>query len=190
MSTRISELPDIPDASQNNGYVQMNMHPNPYGNPPPNSAIMPPPVNAMLPDYNKAAAMVSQKPQMQLPSRDIPMDMSNYTHDDMTIPNYVPPPNRKDYVDSDSVSDENSNQRQRRREKRLANAEDIFDLLQRPIIIALLFFLFQMPALNMWIHRVLPFLNMFNGEGSITTWGITMKSVVFGCSVYVLDYVI
>lgn len=193
MSTRISELPELPDTSQTNGY--MPVHPNPYGNPPPQNVMMSPPqaqppkITSMFPDQTRAAQYMQQQQQQQmpLPSRDIPMDMSHLTNDIETTANYVPPPKQKNYIAATDDDETELRLKKKRKDRRARMAEDLFDMLQRPMILGLVFFLFQMPALNGFIHRNMPFLNMFNGEGGITTWGITIKSVLFGMIVYSLD---
>lgn len=203
MSTRISDLPELPD-SQAGGY--MPVHPNPYGNPPPQTAALemrppqvptmregshrqaqPPKITSMFPDQTRAAQYMQQQQQMPLPSRDMPMDMSHLTNDIETTANYVPPPKHKNYIAATDDDETELRQKKKRKDRRARMAEDLFDMLQRPMILGLIFFLFQMPALNGFIHRNMPFLNMYNGEGGITTWGITIKSVLFGIIVYSLD---
>ncbi len=196
MSTRISELPELPD-SQSGGYMPMHnpTHPNPYGNPPPQTAALdmrppqaqPPKITSMFPDQTRATQYMQQQQQMPLPSRDIPMDMSHLTNDIETTANYVPPPKQKNYIAATDDDETELRLKKKRKDRRARMAEDLFDMLQRPMILGLVFFLFQMPALNGFIHRNMPFLNMFNGEGGITTWGITIKSVLFGMIVYSLD---
>ena len=193
MSTRISELPELPDNAQTGGY--MPVHPNPYGNPPAQTVMVTPPqsqppkLTSMFPDPQRAAqySQQTQHPSMPLPSRDIPMDMAHLTHDIEITPNYVPPPKRKDYIQAGDDDETELRQKKKRKDRRARMAEDLFDMLQRPMILGLVFFLFQMPALNGMIHRNMPFLNMYSGEGGITTWGITIKSVLFGIIVYSLD---
>ncbi len=203
MTTRIADLPDIPDSSQNGGYVQMNMHPNPYGNQPPQNNMMPPPEyiqappklnghNLMLPDPIKAAEMQANIPQAQLPSRDIPIDMASHIYDEQVTPNYIPPvkPHKKDYIASSEDEEEIQRDTKRKRERRVRFADDMYVSLQRPIIVALLFFLFSTPFFNSVLARYGTILFLFNGEGNITTWGITFKSVLFGALVYGLDIAI
>lgn len=66
-------------------YTQMNVHPNPYGNPEQPQMIPLPQVH---------------QPQYRLPSRDIPMDTETYMQDLAITPNYIPPPPKltSDYI--------------------------------------------------------------------------------------------
>lgn len=114
----------------------------------------------------------------QLPSRDIPMTPANVTNDPQVVPNYVPPPqNNTDYIQnyeqtSDMINKYNS-------VKNRNNAlDDMYNEIQTPLLIAVLYFLFQLPFFKKFLFSYLPFL--FNNDGNYNLNGFAFTSVVFG----------
>ena len=84
----------------------------------------------------------------QLRSRDIPMSTNNLTHDMNVQPNYIPsmPQNNNDndyiqnYQESnDIIKEYNSNLQQNN------TLDDMYNEIQVPILLAVLYFLFQLP---------------------------------------------
>jgi hypothetical protein len=81
----------------------------------------------------------------QLSSRDIPMTTSNLTHDVNIQPNYIPPPqSNNDYVKnyeqaSDIINEYNDNI------ERNDTLDDMYNEIQVPLLLAVLYFLFQLP---------------------------------------------
>jgi hypothetical protein len=199
-------------------YIPMNIHPNPYGNhpptavlPPPQQTQLPPKLNAnslVFPGENTAAqmshhsgmaqsmslpqshaqmGMSSHQPQYPLPSRDIPQDQGGYIIDERIQANYIPPPSRKDYIREDEEEEEKLVQR-KRKEKRVRFVDDAFVEIQKPVIITLLFLLFQLPFMNAFLFKYLFFMRLFGEDGNMNMWGYVFKSVTFGLLVYGLDY--
>ncbi|MEI6882550.1 MAG: hypothetical protein WCK82_14620, partial [Bacteroidota bacterium] len=78
----------------------------------------------------------------QLPSRDIPMNTNNLTADPQTMPNYVPPPppQKIDYISHmEQTSDILQQQQQRQRNN--SALDDMYNEIQTPVLLAVLFFL-------------------------------------------------
>lgn len=204
-STRISDLPDMgsrgleqsmpPLNSDAGTYIPMNVHPNPYGNHPPTS-VFPPPQQTQNPPKLNASSLVfpaeqaqqipAQPPQYQLPSRDIPQDMSIFTVDEAVQPNYIPRPKRQEYIEEDN--DDEVLRAHRKKEKRVRFVDDMFVDIQKPIILALLFLLFQLPFMNAFLNKYLFFLKLNGEDGNMNIWGMLFKSGLFGTLVYGLDY--
>lgn len=115
----------------------------------------------------------------QLPSRDIPMNTSNITNDPEVMPNYVPPPpnNHDDYIKnyeqtSDMIQHYNRN-------KHTQNSlDEMYNEIQTPLLIAVLYFLFQLPFFKKFLFSYLPFL--FSGDGNYNLNGYLFSSVMFG----------
>jgi hypothetical protein len=63
---------------------------------------------------------------------------------------------------------------------------DVYNEIQTPILIALLYFIFQMPYLNTILFSRFSFLNLYHPDGNINFNGILIKSVLFGISFYSL----
>jgi len=197
--TRISDLPDVPNngGTQNsfnpnmqqppvtNGYVPINLHPNPYGISSQNPIMAPP--SQPQPQY----VSEEQKLQIQtiqpqrLPSRDIPQDQSGYNHDEEIRPNYIPKSNHKeDYVRNyEDMTEKNLKEyeEKNRKEKKI---DILLSEFQTPIFIMILFFLFQLPMINTIIFKRFSFLSIYNADGNFNFSGLVLKSIMFGSFYY------
>jgi hypothetical protein len=189
-TTRIADLPEnitvqMPQQeTRQNGnnmqalpptYAPINVHPNPYGNTV-QPAVMP------LPEQAEMGR------QHRLPSRDIPIDQSGYQNDEEVQPNYIPKTKiTKDFVkEYETLTD--SNIRRHELEKRHQSKMDrIITELQVPMTVAILFYLFQMPTVNTIFFKNFGFLSIYNGDGNINYYGITLKSALFGALFYIVQ---
>ena len=116
-----------------------------------------------------------------MPNRGIPQDTTAFQNDEYMIPNHVP--NTKltnDYLRDyetrlEKMSEEH--QKQKHREDLVVSTYDEF---QTPILIGVMFFLFQLPIINMLIFKYLGFLKIHNEDGNMNLYGIMLKSVMFG----------
>ena len=98
------------------------------------------------PNYNELISQI-QKASVYgttaLPSRDIPMDPVKVANDVQSQPNYIPPPQfQEDYI-KNSITPQNLLATNSKQTKYDANFDKLYGELQLPLIIALLFFLFQ-----------------------------------------------
>ena len=129
----------------------------------------------------------------RLPSRDIPKDLPAIVlqADAATVPNYIPAPidgsGRELEAMFDDMAIRERNARRQTMERRRRIADDLLVQLQRPILLALLFFLFQLPSLRMGLVRYVPFLKLCGADGNLSTLGMTVFSMVFGACVFGLD---
>ena len=184
-------------------YMPLNVHPNPYGNasgnenpqwdaiPPPQYDHPPknPPTQTssldMMPNF------VPPQPQ-RLPSRDIPTNQNHYTHDEEVQANYIPPPppKVKDYI---KEYDETESKRVRDHEitkYRQDWMEDIARSYQIPVLIAILYFIFQMKVVSRVMFAYLGRLGWFYQEdGSLNVYGMGLKSSLFAGVYWALMFV-
>ena len=114
----------------------------------------------------------------QLPSRDIPMNTTGLSADPQVMPNYVPPPPQNaDYIknfeqSSDMVHNYN-------RSKQINNSlDDMYNEIQTPLLLAVLYFLFQLPFFKKFLFSYLPFL--FSNDGNYNLNGFLFISAMFG----------
>ena len=186
-TTRIDDLPEnitmrMP-TEQNPTYAPMNMQPNPYGN-----AIQP---KVMAPPQAKPDARVrfqEETPNMRLPSRDIPMDQSGYQQDEEIQPNYIPRTKlTSDYVKDYEDVTNTSIQDHENRKAKTSMVDRILSDLQTPIVVALIFFIFQMPMMTTMLYRNFSFLSVYNSDGNVNFYGMILKSVLFGSVFYSLQ---
>jgi hypothetical protein len=185
--------------SQNN-YIPINVHPNPYGISAQNP-IMPIPQQPNVHQMNPMEQISVQKPkqqfsdqqmlelqnmqQMRLPSRDIPIDTTNYLQDEQVQPNYIPRPNvSSDYIrDYEQTTDKHIREHEQKK-YRESRIDEILTELQTPILICILFFCFQLPIINTIIFKKFSFLSLYNEDGNFNFYGLLFKSMLFGSLYY------
>jgi hypothetical protein len=140
----------------------------------------PPNYNELISQLQKAAAYGTTA----LPSRDIPMEPLKVANDVQSQPNYIPPPLfQEDYI-KNSITPQNLVDTNIKQIKSGAYFDKLYGELQLPIIIALLFFLFQLPLVKQYNKKLLPFL--FKSDGNPNLYGYIANSVLFASMIYVL----
>jgi len=140
----------------------------------------PPNYNELISQLQKAAAYGTTA----LPSRDIPMEPLKVANDVQSQPNYIPPPQfQEDYI-KNSITTQNLADTNIKQIKSGAYFDKLYGELQLPIIIALLFFLFQLPLVKQYNKKLLPFL--FKSDGNPNLYGYIANSVLFASMIYVL----
>ena len=96
----------------------------------------------------------------KLPSRDIPRETIHYQQDAAIQANYIPPPDpKKRVVDYIHEYDENESAKIRKNSKNKQKHEwyeSLFRTYQTPIIIALLYFIFQMNIVSSFLLYSFP----------------------------------
>ena len=123
----------------------------------------------------------------QLPSRDIPMTTSGHSTDPQVQPNYVPQPQTPvDYIrnyeqSSDMIDEYNKNTRQQN------SLDDMYNEIQTPLLLAVLYFLFQLPFFRKFLFSYFPIL--FSNDGNFNINGFLFSSILFGLLFYVLNKV-
>jgi hypothetical protein len=122
----------------------------------------------------------------QLPSRDMPTSTNHIAQDVQVQPNYVPapPPQRSDYIqqyeeNNDIVDDYYEKQ------KRNASLDSMYDELQTPLLLAVLFFLFQLPFFKKYLFAYMPML--FLNDGNYNLYGFVFMSAFFAFVYYILS---
>jgi hypothetical protein len=109
-----------------------------------------------------------------LPSRDIPQNTQQLTHDPAVQVNYVPPPppSQKDYINDEPANYDYP-------EERVKNTLDkIYDDMQAPLLLSVLYFVFQLPIMRKMIFKYMPFL--CNNDGNYSLNGLIFTSSMFG----------
>lgn len=143
------------------------------------------PSNGMTLDPNTINQIVSGLQQAtmtgatQLSSRDIPMTTSNISTDPQVVPNYVPPPppQNADYLKNYEQTSDMIHQYNR--SKQINNSlDDMYTEIQTPLLLAVLYFLFQLPFIKRFLYNYIPLL--FSNDGNYNLNGYLFTSVVFG----------
>jgi len=188
-------------------YVPINIHPNPYGIP--QQTVPGLPMSQPRPNqqnqqnqqnqHSQQMEQIMQQQQQQmganqripLPSRDIPMNQDEYQHDEQIQPNYVPKKKlTSDYIREYEAASEQA-LKQHEQKKRGEQARDnLFSDLQTPILVALIYFIFQMPIVNTLLFKYFAFLSIYNTDGNINFMGLLFKSALVGLVFYCMQYVV
>lgn len=196
------------DMATASSYRQMNAHQNPYMQGQDRMDAMPPPAfkqggrdaygtqsgqmgrppPPLPPSYDFDQGPLGNSPQYPLPPKDIPIDTSGF-RDEAARPNYVPPapPNTPNYVAEQE--DRLREQRQTESSRRAINQKfDYIAEFQMPIIVGILFWLFQMEMWNKFLARYLKSFELFGEDGLLNMRGVLLKSVAFGWAYYGIVY--
>lgn len=121
-----------------------------------------------------------------LPSRDIPRNTNTITQDPYVQPNYVPPSNIKDYIDDDISEDIVSNYQ--KNAKTNDSLDSLYDEIQMPLLLMILYFIFQLPIFKNTLFKYLPMLS--NKDGNMNIQGFVFTSVLYGSFYYGLSKMI
>ena len=117
-----------------------------------------------------------------LPSRDIPMNTMNHSNDPQIQPNYVPTNNQnndyiKDYIQKDDIIYKyNQNNR---------NLDETYNEIQTPLLLTVLYFLFQLPFFKNFLFTYFPVL--FSNDGNFNINGYLFTSILFGLLFYIFN---
>ena len=124
-----------------------------------------------------------------LPSRDIPRDTSGMMQDAQVQPTYVPQPQRHvDYIQDHETSStlERVMNQNTRGANRADTLETFYEEIQSPLMLAILFFAFQLPSVKRYMFRYLPSA-LFSADGNANLTGLIVTSAMFGFAFYTLQ---
>jgi len=125
-----------------------------------------------------------------LPPRDIPKDSITYTNDEQVQANYIPPLPAVSMNISNEYMMNYEKEKQKEwkehteKKRKQSRFETIIENSQIPIFVALLFFIFHMPIVNTYIFRKFAFLSIYDTDGNFNTYGLLLKSALFGFIYY------
>ena len=109
----------------------------------------------------------------QLQSRDIPRNTENIIQDPQIQPNYE---------DNDEIISKYN-----RRVEQDSSLDQLYDEIQVPLLICILYFLFQLPIFRRLLFKYFPVL--FFRDGNINIYGYLFTSVLFGTLYYFISKV-
>ena len=122
----------------------------------------------------------------QLASRDMPMNTTNITNDVQTQPNYIPQTNHVDYIKEHDDANDVINQ-YNRGVGQSDSLDEMYNEIQTPTLLAVLYFLFQLPIFRRYLFTYFPIL--FSKDGNLNINGFLFNSVLFGLLFYLLNKV-
>ena len=133
-------------------------------------------VNSFITGIQNAAANGG----LQLPSRDIPQSQNHLTQDSQLKPNYIPDSNT-DYIENSYNHNEIINQN-KRKETNVNNLDSLYDDIHIPIILAVIYFVFQLPIIKKNTLKYIP--SLFSKDGNYNFSGYIVTSIAFASSYY------
>ena len=116
----------------------------------------------------------------QLPSRDIPIQTRQHVTDRQVKANYMPdvkPEVMKDYI-KDLKDEEKKNELKRKKISEDEKLDMFYQEIQAPLLIMVLFFIFQLPLFDYHFLRAFPFLKQKDSQ--LTLLGYLVKTISFG----------
>ena len=118
----------------------------------------------------------------QLPNRDMPILTEQITNDPNIQPNHIPEPDIKDYI-----VDDNDDINAYYRGERVDNSLDkLYDELQMPLLLAVLYFIFQLPIIKKILFKYFPF--FCNNDGNYNLNGLIFTCALFGGIYYTISF--
>lgn len=140
-------------------------------------------INRFVNDIQKA----SSSGVLNLPSRDIPQNPNNITSDERVKENYIPNTNNNDYITEYQTSEQilNSNNNNDQNKK---NIDNIYNQLSVPLIISLLYFLFQLPIVRNNLYKLFPM--FYTVSGNLNILGYIFNSLLFGLVYFIINYLL
>jgi hypothetical protein len=117
-----------------------------------------------------------------MPTRDIPMNPNSFMHDDQARPNYVPDQRSVHFQDGidyikDHTSMESIVRANARQSNQLDTVEAIYYDIQIPVLVGVMYFIFQMPVFRAQLLHFLP--TLFGEDGNFKMIGLTATSAMF-----------
>jgi hypothetical protein len=161
-------------------YQPLNIHKNPYGFPEPTDSQLP--MNQRIGGGSGGFTgdMMQQSPPPQM-NRGIHADTTAFQQDEFMIPNHIPSVKlTTDYLKEHEEKMKTLASEHKKEQYQKDLIENAYAEFQTPILIGVLFFLFQMPFINQFLFKNLSFLKIFGEDGNLNLYGLIFKSMMFG----------
>jgi hypothetical protein len=110
----------------------------------------------------------------ELPSRDIPRETIEHVTDPQVAQTYVPPPQVVYQPQPQPLKPAKA---------------DLLEEFKFPLMLSLLFYVFQLHAVSSTLLKMFP--SLFEADGNMTTHGLMFKSLLFGAAYYgIMNFVV
>ena len=133
-------------------------------------------VNSFITGIQNAAANGG----LQLPSRDIPQSQIHLTQDAELKPNYIPDSNT-DYIENSYNHNQIINEN-KIKQINDNNLDSLYDDIHIPIILAVIYFVFQLPIIKKNTLKYIP--SLFSKDGNYNFIGYVVTSLAFASTYY------
>ena len=161
---------------------QMQQPPQQMSEPQQNVSLDPNTINQIVNELHQATLSGSTK----LASRDIPIDTLPMQQDVETSPNFVPEVSeeKKNYIPNEDDL-ETIVKKQNIKTNHQNNIENMYNELQTPILLGVLYFLFQLPIFKKLLYQTFP--SLFMSDGNLSINGYIFYSSLFSIIFYFLN---
>lgn len=180
-TTSILELPMDPTGGGNNIILQANEH-----NTPQKTSAHVSLDESTISQIISGLQQASSSSATQLPSRDIPKTTDSIMHDAQVQPNYIPQPqNQTDYIKNQENSENilsAYNNNLKKTDSFNDSLNDIYNEIQTPLLLSVLYFLFQLPIFKKYLFTYIP--SLFSKDGNYNISGFAFTSILFGFIFY------
>jgi hypothetical protein len=116
-----------------------------------------------------------------LQSRDIPQNQAHIAQDAHVQPNFIPPPQNSQQMQGDYIREHQTNEEiiraQAQKQVKKDSMDALYEELQGPLLIAVLYFMFQLPVVQKQLCKIIPAL--FNKDGNPNLSGYVFTSTAF-----------
>ena len=125
---------------------------------------------------------VSKNGGLSLPDRDIPREQNQVLSDMKSTVDYIPE-EPEDYIKNYQTA-EQINEIHEQKEKKIDQYDYIYDEIQTPLLIAVIYFIIQLPATQRLILKNIP--GLFKNDGNFNVQGYMFNSILFGSIYYLI----
>jgi hypothetical protein len=121
----------------------------------------------------------------QLPSRDIPRTTEQLTNDEQIQPNFIQQKSNVDYIKNAKNTPDEIVEKYIKTEEFDNTVESVYDEIQTPLLLTVLYFIFQLPIFKKCLYNYLPVL--FSKDGNINLNGLAFMSIMYGFCYYFIN---
>jgi len=140
-------------------------------------------VNQFVNDIQTA----SKSGVLSLPSRDIPINQTNITNDQNIQEKYIPQTDNNDYI-SEYQTNEDIIKKNEYNNNSDNTLDNLYNEASLPLLVGLLYFLFQLPVIRNYIYKIFPM--CYTVSGNFNMMGYVLNSLIFSILYYLLKKLI
>lgn len=118
-----------------------------------------------------------------LPVREVSNNNSHLTQDEQVKPNFIPKASNDNYIEEEKSMEDLIKQSQNKKVEQ-DRLDLMYEELQSPIMVMILFFLFQLPIFQKTLVKYAP--SLFQRDGNPSFSGYFVKTLMFGVTYYLI----
>ncbi len=188
MATAIAALPN--EVPENNVVMKVEEKNKKVPNPPQQSPVPPP--NSPTELSQESIHQIVQGLQQAggatvLPVREVSSSNNHITQDEQIKPNFIPKAKNDNYIEEESSMEDLIKQSQNKKVEQ-DRLDIMYEELQTPIMVMILFFLFQLPIFQKSLAKYAP--SLFQRDGNPSFSGYFVKTLMFGITYYLITKLI